>query len=755
MNHKYITNKTKLISLLGTFIVMLVFAGTSCLPQTVQPVKPLPPEVKTNTEVVANTNSDVTEPSVATETSRGFGEWIGSDVTVDPQIPEYDVKSDLSNVQQTEIMSFYSDATKQQLSENYFFITPSYNKEFFTIYEQNRYSFTPNFVTVDSVLHTYHLYFNYLLESVENEYLIDELTSLSRNMFDNSVEQYIFLEGTEWEIAALRNVGFFNVALKILDPESEVYPAVETVVAEELALMDEHADIVESPLWKSMGSDMKEDYSQYVPRGHYSKSDELKKYFKAMMWYGRLSFRVKSEDETRSALLITNMMNLDSLSNESWKKIYEPTNFFVGASDDLGYFEYNDLITEIYGDKVALAKITNDELFADFYAQAKELEGPKINSMPVMATTAGGSEDLEEEIKAFRFMGQRYTIDADVFGNLICRKVGNKDGTMPCPNLASESRMLPMALDIPAAMGSETAYAILNDLGETEYAQYSENMLTMQDYISDLDKDTWTQNLYWGWMYTLKPLTEEKVAGYPSFITTDEWARKQLLTYIGSWTELKHDTILYAKQVYAEMGAGMPDETDDRGYVEPEPELYARMTALIGLTRDGLKTRGLLASDDEDNLDKLEILVSSLQTIAEKELADELLTDDEYDLIRTYGGSLEHFWLETMSEEEKGEKSQTDLLNDNPAPLVTDVATDPNGSVLEEATGYVNDIYVIVPVDGGLRVASGGVYSHYEFTQPLADRLTDEAWRERLETGEDVPETASWQQGMLLDSIYE
>jgi len=69
------------------------------------------------------------------------------------------------------------------------------------------------------------------------------------------------------------------------------------------------------------------------------------------------------------------------------------------------------------------------------------------------------------------------------------------------------------------------------------------------------------------------------------------WARKDLNTLLGSWTELKHDTILYAKQVYAEMGGGM-EGVDDRGYVEPNPYLYARLAALVNLTREGLAPPG-------------------------------------------------------------------------------------------------------------------------------------------------------------------
>ena len=59
---------------------------------------------------------------------------------------------------------------------------------------------------------------------------------------------------------------------------------------------------------------------------------------------------------------------------------------------------------------------------------------------------------------------------------------------------------------------------------------------------------------------------------------------------------------------------------------------------------------------------------------------------------------------------------------------MADVASDPNGQVLEVGTGEVSTIYAVVPVEGSLRLASGSVYSYYEFPWPLGDRLTDAAW---------------------------
>jgi hypothetical protein len=197
--------------------------------------------------------------------------------------------------------------------------------------------------------------------------------------------------------------------------------------------------------------------------------------------------------------------------------------------------------------------------------------------------------------------------------------------------------------------------------------------------------------------------------------------------------------------VYAELGGGGPEKRDDRGYVEPNPQLYARLAALLNMTSTGLESRGLLNPEMKDNLDKMETLALSLKTISEKELNNSTLTDDEYELIRSYGGQLEHFWLEVNKDDPafKASSGQRDYLNENPAALVADVATDPNGKVLEEATGRIAEIYVVAPVAGQLKIVNGGVYSYYEFTQTLSNRLTDKKWRELL-TSPQAPALPAW-----------
>ena len=82
----------------------------------------------------------------------------------------------------------------------------------------------------------------------------------------------------------------------------------------------------------------------------------------------------------------------------------------------------------------------------------------------------------------------------------------------------------------------------------------------------------------------------------------------------------------------AEMGGGAPEELDDRGYVEPEAEVYRRFAELAEQTADGLQVYGILDPADRENLTRLASLARSLEMISRKELQNERLSDEEYDL---------------------------------------------------------------------------------------------------------------------------
>jgi len=545
------------------------------------------------------------------------------------------------------------------------------------------------------------------------------------------------------------------VAAALIDPAKPTPPEVADLVQAELALIEAHEGMSGSPIFSvdcPATCDpcdtnpppecrdqpcLCEDYSQYVPRGHYTRSEQLQRYFRTMMWYGRINMRLQKPEETRMALLITYILRNTSVGGQPaadvWARVYDPTVFIVGKSDDLGFHEYGVLWDSIYGPNAPVDDLADDAKLEAFIQAARQLPPPQINSMWVYIW-----EDEEQVTQGFRFMGQRFVLDAYIFEQLVWREVG----------VIGNERWLPKGLDVMAALGSEEAYAILDEMGETAYARYPEQMAKVRTEISGLQMDSWTQNLYWNWLYAFQPLLAPKGDQYPAFMQTQAWTRKDIHTALGSWTELKHDTILYAKQVMAELGGGPPPEPP-HGWVEPNPEAYARLLALARMTRDGLQSRGLLTVNTATNLDRLDSLLSFLLDVSQRELAGETLTTADYERIKFYGGELEAITLAAADPEEGEGRPFFD--EDDQAALVADVATDPNGQALEEAIGRVFEIYVVVPDGlGGIHLARGGVYSYYEFPWPMSDRLTDESWRAMLEAG-NVPDRPAWTESFISE----
>lgn len=629
---------------------------------------------------------------------------------IDANVEAYTVAADMSNVDN--LWQFYlSDDLAVKLVQNYFVVSEGGGHEFFEVYEDNRYNQRASFVTVDSLMHTYHLYFSHLLKNIEKNQLSDSVLQLSRRMLDNSISQYEQLKGTEWEEAAARNVAFFTVGTKLLDDATPVNAYVEETVGYELNNISQAAGIQVSAITGEY-----EDYTQYIPRGYYEGDAILERYFRAMMWYGRIHFVQENEELDRSALLISKALADDSEAYSLWEAVYAVTSFFAGASDDLSVCEYRAVMDQAYGEEVTVAALAgNAEAFENFHTMTSRLTPPQINSVPI-------EEGEEDVILGFRFMGQRFTIDASIMQQLIYRNVGE--------NGAGERRMLPDVLDVPAALGSDTALRILEEKGVSGYAGYSANMEKLRSAFATENKTLWSASLYANWLNTLRPLLEPKGEGYPVFMRSEEWLKKDLECFAGSFTELKHDTVLYTKQVMPEMGGGYEEITpDDRGYVEPEPLVYERFVDLAVLTADGLKRYGMLDAADEENLRRLAQMAEMLLEISEKELRDEVLEEDEYEFIKAYGGNLEHFWREAIKDVTSSEYVDS---GECPAALVVDIATDPNGAVLEAATGMPSTIYVLVKVDGKLKIASGSVYSFYQFSWPMEDRLTDLKWRRMM-----------------------
>lgn len=688
----------------------------------------------------------------------------GQPIEVSPAAPSFSLPIQLEDVGNGEFVasSLHLDANAKEAIERNGFVAVNAATPWGTLYDDVVDPYMdleddgiPIFVTSDTLLHLYHIQFDEILKCVEEKEFFANLVVMSNALLGESVAQYDSFSDDLKE-AARRNVAFFTVAMKLLGEEVSVPDDVAEEVNGELALIDKHEGLVASPIFIYM-----EDYSQYVPRGHYTRSEVLQKFFKAMMWYGRMSFLLKGSEiwgpmgealisvwdariQTIQALLIT--LSLDSLEAEGqsiaaiWNRIYAVTAFFVGLADDLTPYEYKDSITKVFGWPVNVEDFNDEEKMFDLKVELALLRSPQIyggtgHIYVFPPITPEKLDEVLEKTKGMRLMGQRFIPDSYMFQNLVFPVVAGYLGTGHPFTMeitpVGPMRCFPRGLDVMAVLGSDEALAILEREGDTEYVDYDKALNELIALFAAFTEADWNRNLYWSWLYTLKSLLDSHGQGYPAFMQGTAWQDKQLNTALASWTELRHDTILYAKQSYTPP-AYMPPEPDP-GCVEPVPEFYNRLRALTRMTRTGLSDMNVLDVTQEERLQGLEEILSRLTDISIAEVEGRELSMEDCNYIRHFGGALKPLVQGLSDEKARG------------TTLIADVHTDLNTyQVLEEAVGYVKYIVVAYKIpQGRIVLGAGPVFSYYEFKWPMSDRLTDEKWTEMLENGEQ-PAQPDW-----------
>jgi len=343
-------------------------------------------------------------------------------------------------------------------------------------------------------------------------------------------------------------------------------------------------------------------------------------------------------------------------------------------------------------------------------------------------------------------MGQRFIPDSYMFQQFVAPASGFFTGTgepftMKVTPLGP-ARCFPRGLDVMTVLGSERALEILTTEGDTVYENYTQQLTMLQQNFSSLNITEWNRNLYFSWVYTLKALLEKFDGRYPTFMNTTAWLDKELQTALASWAELRHDTILYAKQSYTPIMeyAMPPQEKPVVGYVEPVPEFYTRILALTQMTRTGLTALNVLNETETTRLTNLESILTRLLTISTDELEGRELSENDYSFIRDFGDELDSV---VTGVNDKGKETT----------LVADVHTNTNDpqQVLEEGIGYVNLLIVAYKVpDGRIIAGAGPVFSYYEFKQPIDNRLTDEQWIEILQNNEQ-PNRPTWTTSFLSE----
>ena len=623
----------------------------------------------------------------------------------------------------------FTEEEIEKLSRNGFLVVPSKYKQLFHIYENNDYLGIASFITTDAVLQLYHLFFDRTLRDIEEKHLFNLLRRLTDYLIDETWTIYSSSQDSMIKKAAMRNLAYFYVPAYYLygRDRGAVSSEVWDVVKREIENCEAHRGFAHPPILSPTRYTV--DYSQFIPRGHYTRNDTLKNYFMAMMWYGIYALHPDVDIELIQALLITHVL-YNFLVEEKplislWRKIYEITAFYVGFSDDIGPEEFRVVMERVFGKEPDISEFSDREKLK----QVRKLLLKIFNEKTKIRQIVGGVPQGME----FRFMGQRYIPDSEIMQRLVCPR----------------KRYFPKGLDVMAVLGSRIAKELMLERYKDdwkEWKEYPERLNELIEEFKKLTEEDWKKNLYLSWLWCLKSLLElNKKHKYPFFMQNDAWLTKSLNTSLASWAELRHDAILYAKPSgCAECGGGVERKWEwvpepPKGYVEPNVEFYKRLKELLEFTEKGLEERGFLDPEQKEIFERFIELVVFLERVSLKELKGTPLSIEEYDQIRRFGSLLENLTLQIF-------RTQYWSLVEGPdreIPVIADVHTGGGAGqplmALEEAVGYAFEIYVVVEIDGRLKLTRGAVFSYYEFLWPISDRLTDEKWQEMLREGKEPP----------------
>jgi hypothetical protein len=690
----------------------------------------------------------------------------------------------------------------QTLGKHKVLITNEVFKQVFDPYIQ---SSLPIFITSDSLLNGYHVLFEESILRLERANA-RKLPEILRFIWNNLGTVDAKLKGKP-ELAATakqRAQIIIGVALKLLGEET-VKPdrKLAALIDAEVARVTAGAG-QQKPAWLGPPDPgfAALDYSRYLPRGFYTRSKYLERYFRAVSWLQSIPFRVAKDEELLSILMLGNCLTYQRFVRQDFDKGQEYHTFFRTYGQFLGVGDDWDLLAAAHQ---AQGELTYD-LDGDALAQRREYllkdaqadgQGPKINDQLRFAP-----EDPTQTAEVgYRILAAYRLPDAVLFQRTT--------------DLRKLQRPFPSGLEVCAALGSAFARSKLSE-------REKEELLQTIDQCKPLFSGS---SLYGKYLNCVSVLLADPERDAPAFMGQEAWKIKSCQTALAGWSQLRHTWVLQAKLTVYSLGLTQKPH----GFVEPNPEFFARMARLVGETEGLLRSAGAFEPDTHGFADDLRALVAFLKkkdaihkgeeafktlSLDEMSMLDRTgplldlldLKPDEKDqakvfqeivdkvpaladklergemlghpkfarVVKARAGELEPLWrrleglcrrLEALahkqlrgaafSADEKsfligygeslagimfyGGNSYQSPRDD--APRVVEVFHNPAGGFLEVGIARPRALYILYPVKGGEILCRGAVLPYYEFQHPT--RLTDTAWKELLD-GKQRPDIPSW-----------
>jgi len=666
------------------------------------------------------------------------------------------IREDIQNDLKTNGLSF------QEVKKSEYRLSFDHPDDMITLYinidkgSANFFNFkvTPVFITTDLAAHSNHLVFDRLLQYCEEEYFFPQLYTLV-NEYIKTIEQkkgeipdavyntsmlYFLTAKALLALAPkkVENEDGYRKTISYNDVNAEqVLSKYPQQVAKEIEQMNNAEGFGSSAVFPGM----KEDYSQYKVRGHYTKNGVLGAYFRALMWFGRINFNLGGETDIAknaaeklapTALFITDLTENSPQIKKLWQSLFDPITELIGVSDDISFYELAPLWNKVKGADF-LQWYNNPAKLKDFISKEyKELRPPSISGFS-LGDLVGGVYDGGKEMKdrlppvGWRLFGQRYTLDSEIHHYA-------SPPRFLIPRIPPENqRHMVKGLDIMKVFGSKTADRLLRESDYPKYSGLEKVMNSLQQSMTSIKDDYWFSTYYTNILYQIR--TQALFENGTGFYFTEKpaWNLKAMNSAHGTWAELRHDTLLYVKQNYGEATGGSTLTFRTKPLPKPihyiEPNIPFWNTSAVGIQKlyRILEKYDFLDGRSAKTLAGLHGIFVKAAEISKLEADDKEVSAKDLEWIATIPNQLAKLVVALLSGDyvDNEDSLRMALVAD----VFTAVETLPS-QVLEAAVGIPYRLYIpLNDKQGGKRIAVGYGFSYYEFTQPMSNRLNNDEWK--------------------------
>lgn len=347
----------------------------------------------------------------------------------------------------------------------------SFHAGYFEIFKAHQ----PVYVTADAILHALHESYDAILIELETASLAPAVDKVLANMRSR-------LSATPPETRGRADVDAFLTVAASLSTGKPLAP----VAGADAAAIAQIVDAAEAaggpgPL-VLFGKRATFDYSMMKPRGHYTKTPALQRYFRVMSFLGRAELRVaEREGGTRWALdrrVLEGAALLRSLLSPEDEKVLRGIDMtlgmLVGPADSLSLVE---------ADPAAL-RASDHEVIAALEPLTRQKIGTQL--------AHAGHDSI-----SLLVLGQRYVFDSHVFSAVTYGQLSTK-------------RMMPSTLDVATVVfGNPSAKAMLAPQIAAYGAEYANALVKMGKAREDAGDSLWKGSIHHLWLGALRELSPD------------------------------------------------------------------------------------------------------------------------------------------------------------------------------------------------------------------------------------------------------